>query len=232
MLIETKCPNCGATMHVEDTRDSLTCPYCGTQLVNLSERVVHDYEGKSNLYVEFNAPGIGGALTLTIDEGGNSILIGNGEKKSVFLEKGVHLAGFRFGKRSYKRTFVIREDNAPVKIVVSQGTNENHIYIEQPAITEEQEAAKNLRLDQEKQSGLGIAAFVFSCTMFLSFVGVILGVIDLVKGDPNRKHTFAKIAIIVGGVMTLVWINSLIQDKNGADSDAQGWIRNLGQLLG
>ena len=54
--------------------------------------------------------------------------------------------------------------------------------------------------------------------MFLSFVGVVLGIIDLVKGDPGRKHTFAKVAIIVGGVMTLVWINSQLQQSCGGSS--------------
>ena len=215
MLIETKCPNCGAKMHVEDTRDSLTCPYCGTQLVNLSERVVHDYENKPNLHVEFRASDPAVSLVLAIDEGNNSFLVKDGEKTDIFLEKGVHLAKFRIGKMSYKRTFVIREDNAPVNIRVSHNNGENQIFMQQPALSEVEQEAKTLRTEQEKQSGLGIAAFVFACTMFLSFIGVGLGIYDLVKGDPNRKHTFAKIAVIVGGIMTFVWIQSSLGEKCG-----------------
>ena len=215
MLVETTCPKCGAKMHIEETRDSLTCPYCGTQIVNLSERVVHDYAGKPNLHVEFKATDPAVSLVVSIDEGNNSILVKNGEKTDVFLEKGVHLAGFRIGGKSYKRTFVIREDNAPVKIRVSQGSSGNQIYVEQPPLSAAEQEAQRTRSEQEKQSGLGIAAFVLSCTGFLSFLGVALGLFDLIKGDQTRKHTFAKVAVIVGAIFTFVMIQSQIQQACG-----------------
>ena len=224
MLVEAKCPNCGAVMQVDDTLDSLTCPYCGTQIVNLSERVIHDYEGKPNLYVEFADGYLGSSAVVTIDGGNNSFTAIRGKATSVTLEKGVHLAKIRFGKKSYLRTFVIRKDNAPVKFILSDDNSQNHIYIEQPALSEEEQEAKDQRLEQEKQSRLGIIAFVFSCTMFLSFIGVILGIIDLQKREPVRKHTFAKIAIIVGGVLTLAMINELIHGKDGEAEESVGWL--------
>lgn len=49
----------------------------------------------------------------------------------------------------------------------------------------------------QKNSGLSIAALIFSISGCLCFVGLILGIIDLVKKDKTHKHTLSIAAIII-----------------------------------
>ena len=61
---------------------------------------------------------------------------------------------------------------------------------------------------RKKKSPLSIVAFVFSFTVILSFVGIILGIIDLVKKDKEKSHGLSKAAIAVGGSLTALLIIS------------------------
>lgn len=39
MIISAKCPNCGATMNVDSSREVFFCSYCGTKMYNVKERI-------------------------------------------------------------------------------------------------------------------------------------------------------------------------------------------------
>lgn len=59
---------------------------------------------------------------------------------------------------------------------------------------------KNL---EGKVSGMSIGAFVCSLTIFLSFIGLILGIIDLTKKD-NRKKGFSIAAVIISSIFLII----------------------------
>ena len=61
---------------------------------------------------------------------------------------------------------------------------------------------------RKRKSPLSIIAFVFSFTFILSFVGIILGIIDLVKNDREKSHGLSKAAIAIGGAFTALLIMS------------------------
>ena len=58
----------------------------------------------------------------------------------------------------------------------------------------------------KKESGLGIAALVFSILGCTFVVGAILAIIDLCKKDNTKKHTLSKVALIVAGVWLIIGI--------------------------
>ena len=125
--------------------------------------------------------------------------------------------------RSYKRDLWIVEE-APVRINAS-AFGRREIVIEQPPYhIPEEERLKNEADEQAKAeaalkakneanttrpSGLSIAAFVLSLTFYASIVGLILGIISLVK-DKKRKRVFAMLGTIIGGVMTLFFMIYII----------------------
>lgn len=58
----------------------------------------------------------------------------------------------------------------------------------------------------KKESGLGIAALVFSILGCTFIIGAILAIIDLCKKDDNKKHTLSKVALIVAGIWLIIGI--------------------------
>lgn len=71
---------------------------------------------------------------------------------------------------------------------------------------------------KKAHSGLSIAAFVFSLTIILSIVGVVLAIIDLVKKNPEKKHVFSFIALGIGGFITIVTFVSCISNKTNENT--------------
>ena len=37
MLVNMKCPSCGATMQFDDTQSAMDCPYCGGKVANITD---------------------------------------------------------------------------------------------------------------------------------------------------------------------------------------------------
>lgn len=56
---------------------------------------------------------------------------------------------------------------------------------------------------KKKNSGMSIAAFITSLLGCLGIVGLILGIIDLVKGKPDKKHGLSIAAVIIGTIMLI-----------------------------
>lgn len=49
----------------------------------------------------------------------------------------------------------------------------------------------------KKQSFLGICAFIFSISFFLSIIGFLLGLLDLYKNDKSKNHSCSILSIII-----------------------------------
>ncbi len=57
---------------------------------------------------------------------------------------------------------------------------------------------------KKKHSLLSILAFIFSLTLYLSFVGIILAIIDVAIRKNDKKHVLSYVALGIGSVFTLI----------------------------
>ena len=63
MLITMVCPQCGGQMQIENNQDHIFCPYCGTRIENVAQRVevsgtvhhVMDHTGEPNLIISYGS---------------------------------------------------------------------------------------------------------------------------------------------------------------------------------
>ena len=138
MLIDKRCPNCGATMQFEDTMESMFCPFCGGMVTNESfgYNVAPSYQNtpvlnEPNLYISFNStdPSVG-MVTRIVSTGVKNTYI-NGQTLSFHLAQGPQTIVLKIGSRNYNRSIVIPSDNSPVRIYASFN-GRAHIAIDQP----------------------------------------------------------------------------------------------------
>ncbi len=57
---------------------------------------------------------------------------------------------------------------------------------------------------KKKHSKLSIAALIFSFLIPISFIGIILAIIDLIK-NKNNKHVLTIVALVIGIIFTIVF---------------------------
>lgn len=145
MLVKMVCPQCGASLEADDTREFLFCNYCGTQIMNAAQRyevtqnvnvggtVVHRYDnaGKPNLIVNFTSthPAVGLKMRFVYNKQLSYLL--NGQTMSFHMPYGQQSIVLKIGKINYNRTVYFPEDNAPVTIYASWNKRA-HITIDQP----------------------------------------------------------------------------------------------------
>ena len=138
MLIDRRCPNCGATMQFEDTMESMFCPFCGGMVTNEAFRYneTQSYQNapisnEPNLYISFNStdPSVG-MVTRVVSTGVKNTYI-NGQTLSFHLAQGPQTIVLKIGSRNYNRSIVIPSDNSPVRIYASYN-GRAHITIDQP----------------------------------------------------------------------------------------------------
>lgn len=55
---------------------------------------------------------------------------------------------------------------------------------------------------RKKESGLGLAALICSILGCTLFIGIILAIVDLLKKDRTKKHTYSKAALVIA----IIWI--------------------------
>lgn len=65
-----------------------------------------------------------------------------------------------------------------------------------------------LPVQKKKHAPMGILAFIFSLTLFLSPLGVLLAIIDLLK-NKGKKHGFSIAALIIGGLLSRFLFRSI-----------------------
>ncbi len=236
MLVNMKCPSCGATMQFDDTQSAMDCPYCGgkvaniteqvniTQNVNVSGTVVHvqDRSNDPNLFITYNTnnPSVG-MVSRIVSTGVKGSYV-NGQTQSYHLSQGPQTIILKIGKKNYSRDIVIPPDNQPVRIYASFN-GRAQISVDQPNITSTpggvaaggagQVAVNNVapKAPGKPKSPLSILAFVLSLTYYLSWAGAALGAVEtFVLDKPKEKnHIMSFWAMGIGAFLTICLIVGL-----------------------
>ncbi len=234
MLVKMKCPHCGANMEVNDALDTIICTYCGTMIANLKEQIevtqnvnvsgtvkaVIDRTNDPNLIISYATAVPTVLMVVRIADIGRQNTYLNGQSQTYHLRAGVHEIILKIGKRSYSRRIVIPKSNAPVRINAIYTGRNAEIMIDQPNFEKEYMAALRTANQNASKghSPMSIASFVLALTGVGSVVGVILAIIDLIRGkkyDRNHKHIFAEIALPIGIVMVIYIVVYIIGGSKG-----------------
>ena len=145
MIIRMQCPNCGAAVDFDDTRELMFCTYCGTKIVNASARspfhVSPDLNTADivpyvqpagigpNLYIEYTT--LRPQYNLLVQHKRDRWFFAPGEQQCFTLEPGKHVLRFRITDHARDKVIVIPQDNTPVRIKVDYARRVS-IYIDQP----------------------------------------------------------------------------------------------------
>ena len=218
MLITMVCPQCGGQMQIENNQDHIFCPYCGTRIENVAQRVevsgtvhhVMDHTGEPNLIISYGSTHRDVVLVTRIVETGEKNTMVSGQRMSYHLSQGRHQIVLKIGNINYNRTIYIPRDNSPVRIVCSYNGRAS-ISIDQPSGTPAEAAAVQEAMRVKTMSALAIVAFVLSLSYYGSPVGAALGIVDLVRKDEDHTHGLAIAAIVIGALVTI----TLISEKVG-----------------
>lgn len=148
MLINMKCPSCGASMQFDNTKEFMFCQYCGGKIANIAEQVninqqvnvtgtvihVQDRTNEPNLFITYNTinPSVG-MVTRIVSSGVKNTYV-NGQTLSFHLNQGQETIIIKIGKKNYSRSIVIPQDNSPVRIYASFN-GRAQIAIDQPTIS-------------------------------------------------------------------------------------------------
>lgn len=137
MLVNTTCPNCGAQLSVDDNREQLFCSFCGTKIVNFSQKievnqtinqnVVHsgkieykiDRSSDPTLLIHYSSINPNVKMVVRIVATNQKSVFLNGQSMSFHLLPGKHDLVLKIGKRNYNRTVYVPEDYSPVNIYAS-----------------------------------------------------------------------------------------------------------------
>ncbi|MBR6321887.1 MAG: DUF4352 domain-containing protein [Lachnospiraceae bacterium] len=213
MLVKMICPRCGASLEIDDAESMMTCKYCGYQQANLTEKVevTHkvDRSNEPNLCITYNTINPNVQMVTRIVSTGQKNTYVNGQTMTFHLPAGPQEVILKIGKKNYSRNIVIPEDNQPVRISASFSGRAN-IGVDQPTyqVTAPDGTVRNVtgEVPKKKQSVFGIIGFILSLTMYLSPVGLALGIVDTIraKKNPDHAHGLAKAAIVIGGILTIV----------------------------
>lgn len=147
MLFDMKCPNCGATMQFDDTREVMFCQSCGGRVanidqnininkqVNVSGRVVHvrDRSNDPNLIITYQTANPDIKMVSRIVSTGAVGIYTNGKTLSYHLNPGQHTIILKIGIKNYSREIYVPADNTPVRIYATYYKRAN-ISIEQPEV--------------------------------------------------------------------------------------------------
>ena len=207
------------------------------QQVNVSGTVYHvqDRSNEPNLYISYNTsnPKVG-MVTRIVSTGVKSTYV-NGQTLSFHLNQGRQLIVLKIGSRNYNREVVIPPDNSPVRIYASFN-GRARISIDQPRVAvgpagappgtqyvqqfsnsnpqgtvtavQQPVAASYPAVGGARKSGLSILAFILSFTLYLSWAGVGVAVLDAFFMDKEKQqsHGLSYAAMSIGGFMTLCLI--------------------------
>lgn len=234
MLVNMKCPQCGAEISVENSLTKIFCKYCGNQManamaqavtqdvqINQTVNVVHtmDRSNEPNLYINYMSINPQVMMVTRIVETGQKNIYISGQTMTFRLNPGKHVVVLKIGKINYNRTIYIPEDNQPVRINASF-TGRANINIDQPSyiITAESantgenasnggNAATSNATPRLPKSPWAVVAFVLSFFMVTSPIAVVLGVLDLSLWRKNGKsHGLSIAAIAIGTCFSLTMI--------------------------
>ena len=145
MLIKMTCPQCGASMDFDDSREFMFCTYCGTKVanvaqniniqqnVNVSGTVMHktDYSDESNLIINYSTIHPGVRMVVAIPSLRQKLIFLNGHNMAFRLPEGRNVIVLKIGKINYKRAIFIDSTKPPVRIDASW-SGRAQIYINTP----------------------------------------------------------------------------------------------------
>lgn len=228
MLVKLECPQCGAKMEVDDSREKVFCSYCGMELVNFTQHIdvtqnvnvsgavmhITDRSNEPNVIIDFASVNPVERLTVSFSNTTIKRFLTNGQSTSLKLPLGKCKVSFLFPKRglTYREIYIV--EDAPVRINVTC-SSKVAIEIDQPPyelmteIVPSSEptrgavsaAPKKPAAPREKASAISIIGFVLAVTMYLAPLGMILGIIDLIK-NKKKPHGLSIAAICIGLIMT------------------------------
>ena len=233
MLVTLNCPHCGGKMEVDDSHDKVVCPYCGTEIANIAQKIditqnvnvsgtvvqKADRSNEPNLLVDFSSSEPQSILVISFDNTKIKRVVNNGQSAAIRLPLGPCTAIFEFAGKKYKRT-ICTVEHAPVRISVS-ALGRREIVIDQPEVPQpdgQQPQSQNQKTTsaaapapapRKKASALSIIGFILSFLWLFSVVGIVLAIIDLIK-NKDRPHGLSIAAIIVGSVMAIGSIGVLV----------------------
>ncbi len=230
MLIQLKCPQCGASMEMDEEQDRIRCPFCGSEVANMKEKIeitknvtmsgtvrhVMDRSNEPNLYISYTSAVPSVVMVVRMDDAGIRNTFLNGQTQTYHLQQGQHSLVLKIGSNNYSRTIVIPEDNVPVRINASFTGRRAEIMIDQPNVGNTGSATgqsqQAINVDKRRQSALAIISFVLSFLAYAAFAAVPLAVLDLVlsKKDKEHKHGLAIAALIIGSIMSIIMILGLV----------------------
>ena len=211
-------------MQVDDSKDRIFCPYCGTQLLNVVQkyevsgeiRHIIERTDEPNLYITYGSTNQALSMSTKLLPNGTVNTYVTGQAASHRLDHGFHEIQIRIGNKRFIRKFYIREDNAPVRInIVFDGYI--HINIDQPEFTNPDGTPGVIdnRDALPPSNALSNVAFIFSFIPILGPVSIILSVADLLwrkkKKRKQSKKTIA--ALIIAPVMMLLFFLMLKTKK-------------------
>lgn len=208
MLVKLICPQCGAQMQTDSSRQSIFCMHCGCRIENLVQRIdvnqninqtvrhITDRSNDPNLYIDYNTIDPEVVMVVRIVSTGQKMTYLNGQSMSYHLPKGLQKIVLKIGSRNYDREIYIPEDNSPVRINASYSGRAN-IYIDQPNyyMPQGQGVQRDQLNNQPPFSTLAILSFIASLTMIGAPVGFILACIDLIKRDETKRHGLAIVGL-------------------------------------
>ena len=241
MLQKLICPQCGGQMELDDSCDKAICPYCGSEVANMAQKVEVKHSGtvvtkadrsnEPNLIIDFSCEEPDGRMIITFNNTKMKRVINNGQTVSMKLPLGHCVAEMDLAGRSYKRELWIVED-APVRINAS-AFGRREIVIEQPDYKLPDGTVAQAPTQNNVPSGprvkphpFSVVGFICALTVVGGILGVVFGILGVIKSKNEKPKALAIVAIILGAIFTIGLI-AAIANANKGGTAAEEAIRML-----
>ena len=222
MLVKTVCPQCGGRMELDDSRGKVHCPYCGTEIVNLPQKVeiTHriDRTDSANVIVDFASADPSAVMIIAFEWTGVKRVMRNGQTAFVRLPSGRRKVSFNIAGRRYSREIWVA-DGAVVRINASH-FRINHIVIDQPPhpkpvpapakVKKRSEPKRSAPISEKKAKepskgpgALSVVSLILVLAVLPAPVGTFLGARDIVVG-PEKPHALSVISVVLGSIISSI----------------------------
>lgn len=143
------CPQCSAPLEIDETKEYITCSYCGAKLKktqpenqtinyntnNYTNNYIrynyHNNKNKPNLFISFSSTSEKVGMVVRVVDTNDKRYYISGQRMSYKLFRGEHIIVLKIGKKNYNRRVFIIDGSKPVRIYASWN-GRAHISIDQP----------------------------------------------------------------------------------------------------
>ena len=167
MLFQMKCPQCGADLIFDDSKEYMFCNFCGAKIANIEERRTininktvsgevtykRDTSNDPNLLISYSTVETALTMVSVIKETRDKWIYTNGQSMSYRLSPGRYELIIQVGKRKWSRFVFIPSDNTPVQVQVVF-TGSTKILIQQPQQGVKEFQAKQAAAQQSATNGI------------------------------------------------------------------------------